>query len=109
MIISFVFIESKYHLPVIPITVRQLEAIIRMSESFAKMELSPFAHERHVEEALRLFHVSTIEAAATGNLIGYFLYRFFIYSAVCISFIFQVSKVLLRLKIKKPFSASNDN
>ncbi|VDN52540.1 unnamed protein product, partial [Dracunculus medinensis] len=62
--------QSKYHLPVIPITVRQLEAIIRMSESFAKMELSPFAHERHVEEALRLFHVSTIEAAATGNLIG---------------------------------------
>ncbi|KAM3724476.1 DNA replication licensing factor [Dirofilaria immitis] len=54
----------------IPITVRQLEAIIRISESLAKMELLPFATERHVDEALRLFRVSTIEAAASGNLIG---------------------------------------
>ncbi|VDK78082.1 unnamed protein product [Litomosoides sigmodontis] len=54
----------------IPITVRQLEAIIRISESLAKMELLPFAAERHVDEALRLFRVSTIEAAASGNLIG---------------------------------------
>uniref|UniRef100_A0A915PJE3 DNA replication licensing factor MCM5 n=1 Tax=Setaria digitata TaxID=48799 RepID=A0A915PJE3_9BILA len=55
---------------VIPITVRQLEAVIRISESLAKMELLPFATERHVDEALRLFRVSTIEAAASGNLIG---------------------------------------
>ncbi|KAK6100641.1 DNA replication licensing factor mcm5-A [Brugia pahangi] len=54
----------------IPITVRQLEAIIRISESLAKMELLPFAAERHVDEALRLFRVSTIEAVASGNLIG---------------------------------------
>ncbi|CAJ0581805.1 unnamed protein product, partial [Mesorhabditis spiculigera] len=54
----------------IPITVRQLEAIVRMSEALAKMELLPFVNERHVEEALRLFRVSTMEAAATGNLAG---------------------------------------
>ncbi|KAK0421101.1 hypothetical protein QR680_015060 [Steinernema hermaphroditum] len=54
----------------IPITVRQLEAVVRMSEALAKMELQPFASEKHVDEALRLFRVSTIEAAATGNLAG---------------------------------------
>lgn len=54
----------------IPITVRQLEAIIRIAESLAKMELQPFAVERHVDEALRLFQVSTLEAASTGSLAG---------------------------------------
>ena len=44
----------------IPITVRQLEAIIRISESLAKMQLQPFAVERHVDEALRLFQVRLI-------------------------------------------------
>lgn len=60
----------------IPITVRQLEAIIRISESLAKMELLPFASEQHIDEALRLFRVSTIEAAATGSLIGKFWRNF---------------------------------
>ena len=54
----------------IPITVRQLEAIIRMSESLAKMQLLPFATEVHVEEALRLFQVSTLDAAMSGSLSG---------------------------------------
>ncbi|XP_014666063.1 PREDICTED: DNA replication licensing factor mcm5-A-like [Priapulus caudatus] len=54
----------------IPITVRQLEAIIRISESLAKMRLQPFANEAHVEEALRLFQVSTLDAAMSGNLSG---------------------------------------
>ena len=44
----------------IPITVRQLEAIIRISESLAKMQLQPFATDEHVNEALRLFQVSYI-------------------------------------------------
>lgn len=57
----------------IPITVRQLEAIVRMSESLAKMELLPFVEERHIDEALRLFQVSTLAAVATGNLSGLFL------------------------------------
>ncbi|XP_014247229.1 DNA replication licensing factor Mcm5 isoform X2 [Cimex lectularius] len=54
----------------IPITVRQLEAIIRISESLAKLELQPFATEKHVNEALRLFNVSTLDAALSGTLAG---------------------------------------
>jgi DNA replication licensing factor MCM5 len=54
----------------IPITVRQLEAIIRISESLAKMQLQPFVTEVHVEEALRLFTVSTLKAAMSGDLSG---------------------------------------
>ena len=54
----------------IPITVRQLEAVIRISESLAKMRLMPFAGEEQVDEALRLFQVSTLEAAMSGSLAG---------------------------------------
>ncbi|XP_014818938.1 PREDICTED: DNA replication licensing factor MCM5 [Calidris pugnax] len=54
----------------IPITVRQLEAIVRIAESLAKMKLQPFATEADVEEALRLFHVSTLDAAMSGSLSG---------------------------------------
>lgn len=54
----------------IPITVRQLEAIIRISESLAKMQLQPFVTDVHVNEALRLFQVSTLEAASSGSLAG---------------------------------------
>lgn len=54
----------------IPITVRQLEAVIRISESLAKMQLQPFATEVHVNEALRLFQVSTLDAASSGSLAG---------------------------------------
>ena len=49
---------------------RQLEAIIRMSESLAKMKLKPFASDADVDEALRLFQVSTLDAAMSGNLSG---------------------------------------
>lgn len=54
----------------IPITVRQLEAVIRISESLAKMRMLPFANESHVDEALRLFQVSTMSAATSGSLAG---------------------------------------
>ncbi|KAF7682931.1 Minichromosome maintenance protein 5 [Astathelohania contejeani] len=50
----------------IPITIRQLEAIIRMSEALARMELSNICTEAHVEEAIRLFKVSTMNAVARG-------------------------------------------
>ncbi|AQK75822.1 DNA replication licensing factor MCM5 [Zea mays] len=50
----------------IPITVRQLEAIIRLSESLAKMRLTSVATPEHVEEAFRLFNVSTVDAARSG-------------------------------------------
>ena len=52
--------------PAVPITVRQLEAITRVSESLAKMCLQPHVTEEHVAEALRLFEVSTIDAARSG-------------------------------------------
>lgn len=54
----------------IPITVRQLEAIIRISEALAKIRLQPFVSDAHVTEALRLFQVSTLDAAMTGSLSG---------------------------------------
>ncbi|KAI8890257.1 MCM-domain-containing protein [Backusella circina FSU 941] len=54
----------------IPITIRQLEAIIRISESLAKMTLSPVATEQHVDEALRLFKYSTMDAVQSGGADG---------------------------------------
>ncbi|ORY19145.1 DNA replication licensing factor mcm5 [Clohesyomyces aquaticus] len=51
----------------IPITVRQLEAIIRITESLAKLSLSPVAGEKHVDEAIRLFLASTMDAVNQGG------------------------------------------
>lgn len=48
---------------------RQLEAIVRISESLAKMTLSPEATADHVNEAIRLFRASTLDAAKSG-LVG---------------------------------------
>ncbi|KIJ38417.1 hypothetical protein M422DRAFT_258780 [Sphaerobolus stellatus SS14] len=54
----------------IPITVRQLEAIIRISDSLAKMALSTSVRAHHVEEAIRLFKYSTMDAVSAGNVEG---------------------------------------
>jgi len=56
----------------IPITVRQLEAIVRISEGLARMQLKNEADVMHVQEALRLFQVSTFQAATSqyGESIG---------------------------------------
>ncbi|RIB16945.1 MCM2/3/5 family-domain-containing protein [Gigaspora rosea] len=54
----------------IPITVRQLEAIVRISESLAKMTLSPRVTEQHVDEAIRLFKHSTMDALQSGEVEG---------------------------------------
>lgn len=54
----------------IPITVRQLESIVRISESLAKMRLTAFTTDADVEESLRLFQVSTLESAMSGTLSG---------------------------------------
>ncbi|KAK5161614.1 minichromosome maintenance protein 5 [Oleoguttula sp. CCFEE 6159] len=51
----------------IPITVRQLEAIVRITESLAKLSLSPTATESHVDEAIRLFLASTMDAVTQGE------------------------------------------
>lgn len=54
----------------IPITVRQLEALARISESLAKMRLAAEATEEDVEEAFRLFNGSTMQAAKQGHNTG---------------------------------------
>lgn len=58
----------------IPITVRQLESLVRITEALAKLTLSPVATEDHVDEAIRLFLGSTMDAvlsqggdASSGN------------------------------------------
>ncbi|KAF3056338.1 DNA replication licensing factor mcm5 [Daldinia childiae] len=51
----------------IPITVRQLEAIVRITEALAKLTLSPMATEQHVDEAIRLFLCSTMDAVTQGT------------------------------------------
>ena len=54
---------------VVPITVRQLEALVRLSESLAKMRLSAEATVSDVEEALRLFKVSTLAATQSNPVL----------------------------------------
>lgn len=51
----------------IPITVRQLEAIVRITESLAKLQLLPIATEEHVDEAIKLFLASTMDAVKMGS------------------------------------------
>ena len=48
----------------------QLEAIIRISESLAKLTLSPVVRNHHVEEAIRLFKFSTMDAVSAGSADG---------------------------------------
>jgi DNA replication licensing factor MCM5 len=50
----------------IPLTVRQLEAIVRLSEAFARMELSETVTPEHVARAEALFKESTLQAAKSG-------------------------------------------
>ena len=51
----------------IPITVRQLEALVRVSESLAKMRLDDQVRSEDVTEAMRLFKVSTMAANAADQ------------------------------------------
>ncbi|OAG32639.1 DNA replication licensing factor MCM5 [Nematocida sp. ERTm5] len=53
----------------VPITVRQLEAIARISEALARMELETVVTTEHVEEAIRLFTESTMKAVAMGHYV----------------------------------------
>lgn len=56
----------------IPVTVRQLEALVRIAESLAKMKLQTEATAEHVRESIRLFSVSTMNAAKDGGTQGLF-------------------------------------
>ena len=55
--------ENSNERSTIPITVRQLEAIVRTSEALAKMYLRVTVTEEDVDEAIRLFQASTMNAA----------------------------------------------
>lgn len=48
----------------------QLEAIIRISESIAKITLTPVVLPHHVDEAIRLFKYSTMDAVSAGSVEG---------------------------------------
>ncbi|GIL54329.1 hypothetical protein Vafri_9903 [Volvox africanus] len=52
--------------PPVPITVRQLEAVVRIAESLAKMSLQPVANLEHVNIAIELFTKSTMDAVKSG-------------------------------------------
>lgn len=54
----------------IPITVRQLEALVRISESLAKIRLDTEVRIEDVNEALRLFRVSTMAANSADQTNG---------------------------------------
>jgi DNA replication licensing factor MCM5 len=50
----------------IPITVKQLEVLVRIFESLARRKLSSECKDEHVHEAIRLFRVLTFHAANSG-------------------------------------------
>ena len=54
----------------IPITIRQLEAIVRISESIAKMSLSEEATVEHMNTAAELFNNATVAAAKNSELVA---------------------------------------
>ena len=57
-------------MPAVPITVRQLEAIVRISESLARMQLQVDVTENHVQQAMDLFRTSTMDAVRAGATEG---------------------------------------
>ncbi|KAL6121787.1 hypothetical protein NUSPORA_01236 [Nucleospora cyclopteri] len=97
--------------PSVPITVRQLEAIIRLSESLARMELSSTVFPVHVDEAIRLFQLSTMSAVSQGHQIeGMVRHQFFDKVAEAVELIKQklpvgssarVSELLEGLQVKE--------
>ena len=80
---------------------RQLEAVIRLSESLAKMQLQPFATETPVDEAFRLFQVSTLDAAMSGSLAGLLTSMFVLRFLYLPDFLFQVRKDLPQRKTRR--------
>jgi len=52
----------------IPITVRQLESLIRLAEALAKMHLSSEVQADHVTEAIRLFGAATVTASQSSHV-----------------------------------------
>lgn len=63
------YCETRQQQSRLPITVRQLESMIRITESLAKMEQAQQAEIKHVNEAIRLFTSSTLHASAQGHVV----------------------------------------
>ena len=59
------------------------------------MQLLPFATDAHVDEALRLFQVSTLDAAMSGSLAGTLFLQIFI--LCCLFFYLSMVGLLLHL------------
>ncbi|RGB26009.1 MCM2/3/5 family-domain-containing protein [Rhizophagus diaphanus] len=62
--------QNKHGHSSIPITIRQLEAIVRISESIAKVTLCPRVAAQHVDHAIRLFKNSTMSALSSTDIPG---------------------------------------
>jgi len=54
----------------IPLTVRQLESLIRISESIAKCSLCRIVTLSHAQHAMRLFEESTLKTLLEGSITG---------------------------------------
>lgn len=52
--------------PIIQITPRQLESLVRITESLARMRLDVLASRSDAEEAIRLFKTATVDAINSG-------------------------------------------
>lgn len=60
-------LKKKHQKSHIPITVRQLEALIRLSESLAKIRLSDTVEEGDVDYAFEIFQKSTMNSIKSGS------------------------------------------
>ncbi|ORC88684.1 putative minichromosome maintenance (MCM) complex subunit [Trypanosoma theileri] len=57
---------AKPQTPIIQITARQLESLVRITESMARMRLDVLASRADAEEAIRLFKTATVDAIKSG-------------------------------------------
>nr|CCC95170.1 unnamed protein product [Trypanosoma congolense IL3000] len=57
---------TKSQTPIIQITARQLESLVRITESLARMRLDVLASRADAEEAIRLFKSATVDAIKSG-------------------------------------------
>lgn len=64
------FSSAAHATPIIQITARQLESLVRLTESQAKMRLDNVATRNDAEEAIRLFKMATVDAMNSGILSG---------------------------------------
>ncbi|EPY30154.1 hypothetical protein STCU_04209 [Strigomonas culicis] len=59
---------GKGQTPIIQITARQLESLVRITESMARMRLDVRASRSDAEEAIRLFKTATVDAIKSGSM-----------------------------------------